>query len=486
MALSDMPSPLCADSVIDNIEVPTSPAAELLDSMHMAPVHRMPPEILSEIFMQCRDTAPFDSTIGAWGLYLDKTLFLLGKICSRWRIISLLTPRLWASFRLSVKRKHLKAHVIMAKTWLARAGTCALSIAVEDKDIKYFSSAPLIQVLLMHCDRWRNVYLCMPISDFRCLSPARNRIPQLQRLLVDVRCPNSPPPTETIDAFEYAPQLHSFNLVPNFPTSLFKVPYHQLKHSDLLRRDADDILKYLSLTPNLETCVVSPDVAESQHPPVLLLNLRYIHIIIGGDLGNFFDKLLFPNLHELSILLWNVPWTAIPQLTLFSRGSLHKFSFYSNPTNPRDGDMIKVLLAAPSLVELDLTGSSPRLMTKYFLSQFARHHHLQNAGAPQLLPALHTIKVDYTPSFFDMLAFAEAVQSRMAVNGADRASSEAASGAYLRTVQIRCFPAYNATESLNSVALSRLQQLRDIGLDLSIIYGRNVFGEFYMKPDMPK
>jgi len=372
----------------------------------------------------------------------------------------------------------------MAKTWLARAGTCALSIAVEnlyDKDIKYFSSAPLMQVLLMHCDRWRNVYLYMPISDFRCLSPARNRTPQLQRLLVDVHCPNSPPPTETIDAFEYAPQLHSFNLVSNFPTSLFKVPYHQLKHSDVPRRDADDILKYLSLTPNLETCVVSPDVSESQHPPVLLLNLRYIHIIIGGDLGNFFDRLLFPNLHELSIFLWNVPWTAIPQLiTFFSRGSLYKFSFYSNPTNlhPRDDDMIKVLLAAPSLVELDLTGSSPQLMTKYFLSQFARHRHLQNAGAPQLLPALHTIKVDYTPSFFDMLAFAEAVQSRMAVNGTDRASLEAAFGAYLRTVQIRCFPAYNATESLDSVALSRLQQLQDIGLDLSIIYGRNACGEF--------
>jgi hypothetical protein len=199
---------------------------------------------------------------------------------------------------------------------------------------------------------------------------------------------------------------------------------------------------------------------------------------IRGDLANLFDRLLLPKLRELSILLWNVPWTAISQLiSLFSRGSLEKFSFYSNPTNPHplDDDMIKVLQAASSLVQLDLTGSSPQCLTKSFLAQFTYHQQSENVNVPTLVPMLRCIMVDYTPSFFDILAFADAIQSRMMVDGTGQPFSEPGCR---WTVKIRCFPAYGATESLNSIALSRLQQLHDLGLDLSIIYGRNVFGEF--------
>jgi len=48
----------------------------------------MPPEILSKIFIQCQDTAPFDPTDRDGGVHLDKVPFLLGKICSRWRYVS--------------------------------------------------------------------------------------------------------------------------------------------------------------------------------------------------------------------------------------------------------------------------------------------------------------------------------------------------------------------------------------------------------------
>ena len=193
--------------------------------------------------------------------------------------------------------------------------------------------------------------------------------------------------------------------------------------------------------------------------------------------GTFFDRLILPMLRELYIWLWNIPWTGIPELiSLLSRGSLEKFKFYSNPTNrhPLSVDMIKVLLASPTIAELDLTGSSPQCMTESFLTRFAYNRHLENGNAPQLLPALHTIKVDYTRSFFDVLAFADAVQSRMAVNDTDVATS----GVCLKTVEMRCFAWFGATEPLDSIALSRLQQLQDLGLDLRIIYGRNVCGEF--------
>jgi hypothetical protein len=72
--------------------------------------------------------------------------------------------------------------------------------------------------------------------------------------------------TETRDIFEA--QLHGFNLVPNFPTSVSKVSYHQLKHSDFFGRDADEVLKYLNLTLNLYM------KSEWQHLSLLLRNLQ--------------------------------------------------------------------------------------------------------------------------------------------------------------------------------------------------------------------
>ena len=137
--------------------------------------------------------------------------------------------------------------------------------------------------------------------------------------------------------------------------------------------------------------------------------------------------------------------------------------------------MIKVLLAAPSLVELDLSGSSPQFMTESFLTQFAYHCKSEQVNVPQLLPRLHTIKVDYMPSFFDILAFIDAVQSWMMVNRTGGASQGTASAPRIRSVQIRWFPAYQVTEPFDSLALSRWQQLQDLGLDLSIIPGCGVF-----------
>jgi len=140
--------------------------------------------------------------------------------------------------------------------------------------------------------------------------------------------------TETRDIFEA--QLHGFNLVPNFPTSVSKVPDHQLEHFDFFGRDADEVLKYLNLTLNLETCIHEVQVATS-------IFVTSQSAIVIQDPCSFFDSLLLPTLRELSINLWNVSWTAMPQLiSLFSRSSLEKFTFYSNLTNrhPHDKDRL--------------------------------------------------------------------------------------------------------------------------------------------------
>jgi hypothetical protein len=51
--------------------------------------------------------------------------------------------------------------------------------------------------------------------------------------------------------------VHTFDLIM-VPPSLFKVPYYQLKHSDLSGLAPGGILQFLGLASHLETCKIDP------------------------------------------------------------------------------------------------------------------------------------------------------------------------------------------------------------------------------------
>ncbi|KAJ7914591.1 hypothetical protein B0H13DRAFT_1611404 [Mycena leptocephala] len=62
----------------------------------LSPVHRLPPDVLQEIFPASllKHRNPVTST---------KAPLILGRICSAWRTLTLLTPVLWASLHLPLQ-----------------------------------------------------------------------------------------------------------------------------------------------------------------------------------------------------------------------------------------------------------------------------------------------------------------------------------------------------------------------------------------------
>src|SRR5882672_9516402 len=106
----------------------------------VAPIRRLPPEVLSEIFLHYNDENNISD------LQLNTAPLLLGGVCSRWRTIALSTPRLWTSFALTIQPKYLKSDVMLAKTWLARAGTCPLTIRLASHGSYQNSMNPLMKV----------------------------------------------------------------------------------------------------------------------------------------------------------------------------------------------------------------------------------------------------------------------------------------------------------------------------------------------------
>ncbi|KAJ6537793.1 hypothetical protein B0H19DRAFT_962061, partial [Mycena capillaripes] len=89
----------------------------------LAPIRRIPTEILSEIFLCYVDLLGdkhecMDVKHGVW---------LLAHICSYWRVVALSTPELWTSCNFTCERACKNAHALV-RSWLHHAGNRPLSI----------------------------------------------------------------------------------------------------------------------------------------------------------------------------------------------------------------------------------------------------------------------------------------------------------------------------------------------------------------------
>ncbi|KIM80696.1 hypothetical protein PILCRDRAFT_9501 [Piloderma croceum F 1598] len=239
---------------------------------------------------------------------LNKVPLLLGGVCSRWRTIALSTLRLWNSFALTIQPKYLKSDTMMAKTWLARAGRCPLTIRLGSRGDYQNPMRLLMKVFLLHCEQWYDIHISTPLPVLESLRPAKSRLPRLQRLSLDVEL------YEPLHIFECAPRLQWLKLAWSLDPSMVKAPWSQIEYFDMGGCKIDRCLKLLHATSNLEMCVVNLMTSEPHlsHSSVQLLHLR--SMTVRGDPTYFFDELLLPQLHEISISSSENRWKATSQL----------------------------------------------------------------------------------------------------------------------------------------------------------------------------
>ncbi|KAJ7152914.1 hypothetical protein C8R46DRAFT_1228473 [Mycena filopes] len=109
-----------------------------------APVHRLPVELLGEIFLAClppdkytRANAKLAPLVVSW-------------VCTSWRNIALSLPKLWSSLALEPPHTHANdathcAYLCQARFWLARAGRRKLSLSLQPRRGLYGDSRAPIQ-----------------------------------------------------------------------------------------------------------------------------------------------------------------------------------------------------------------------------------------------------------------------------------------------------------------------------------------------------
>lgn len=431
----------------------------------LAPACRLPPEVVSEIFLHCMRPDRLHRGNFYYEMRLDKTPLLLAGICSRWRSIALSTRRLWTSIVLLIRPKYLRSDTALMKVWLARSGTCPLSLSLCSVGHFKNNMRSLMQVFLLHCERWENVYLDLSISIFNCLASAKNRLPRLQTLTLDFS-DELETSSETIDTFEAAPQLHSLMLAYSIEPASFLAPWSQLKHCDVhqISTNTDECLDLLRLTPNLEECslLVPSTISSHSHSTLQLPRLCILSIKTYKGHSDIIGTLQLPMLTQLTINLHDLTQDVSLQLVnLLSHCSLEKFSFSTELPPSHDDLLTQTLHAMPSLVELSFGECGSKHMTIAFLKSFARNH---SSALPNLVPKLRKVTIKCRWSYFDILAFADAIESRI--------SLDKTCDLGLQTVLISVDESSMGSEAMASDSVARIRQLRHIGLDIKFYHLR--------------
>ncbi|THV01388.1 hypothetical protein K435DRAFT_655326, partial [Dendrothele bispora CBS 962.96] len=107
----------------------------------LAPVRKLPNEILVEIFMLLVDARP----------NFDPPVFV--KVCKRWFSLALSTPRLW-----SISPLYIDQTLIQVKQWLRLSRTIPLHITLQsDQMTRTSHREQILQEVFAHSTRWKSL-----------------------------------------------------------------------------------------------------------------------------------------------------------------------------------------------------------------------------------------------------------------------------------------------------------------------------------------
>jgi hypothetical protein len=99
----------------------------------------------------------------------------------------------------------------LVTTWLSRSGGSSLSITLNGNNVR-----PILDVILLHCDRWQHIDLCIPPETLQCFEQASNHFDRLETLQIgsnSFHIETFHPPRRI---FESAPKLRTLSLKSGF------------------------------------------------------------------------------------------------------------------------------------------------------------------------------------------------------------------------------------------------------------------------------
>nr|GAT54546.1 predicted protein [Mycena chlorophos] len=327
-----------------------------------APIHKLPPELLLEIFqwIQAAETTQ-GPALGPYGTPLPMWQNSIGGVCYRWHQFLASESRFWTVFQARAIRPALipyAAHVV--SRCLSRSGTRSLRFSVEVCHERA-AHERILEPLLRNAERWQDatLFLTSLPRDLAQLANLKNRVPRLVSL--DIRYGFQG--LETLDAFENAPMLHNVSCDLYMP----RLPWRQLRRVKFLFQFLDNVpsLRFLSqVSRDCQVEIVAAGMPAIDRPnpgltsplPVFdsgILSLRLTFPILHIPVHTFFTLFRCPDLRTLA--LQGPPrkrnWSRLGIQTLLRRSPM-LVTLTLWKVHITDGELLACLRATPLLEEL--------------------------------------------------------------------------------------------------------------------------------------
>ncbi|KAK7060815.1 hypothetical protein VNI00_000548 [Paramarasmius palmivorus] len=421
----------------------------------LAPVHRLPPEILVQVFVECCDENELRQKF-------VPPAYAISRVCGRWRELALSTPRLWSSLMINFYNWKGQGSRLASLTqeFIDRSRTMPLTLdlnfgdAWDAEDVGHI--VPALDGLKGHCTRWQSVELDLVpwIMDSQLVDIMRN-VPTLEHLGL------------SSDGFDLEPEFtNNFGTMPSLQSlvvpSIFSspnqlaIPWWQLKKLELRCTTIRGIMAFIASSTNLEHLTLSGDyltdgVIQGNFTIAPNLQSLELHPSRPENLPQFFDHVTLPKLSSLEI------WGSLPLgpgahpvydmtsvMDLVSRSSCQITSLLFSWMKCPEGQVVSLIRRMPSLSTLEIVEmlDSNSIVCSTFLNQL--HMDLDDPSQPCLLPdlsELHLSELHLSVHFkgLDTRALLDMLSSRcISVSGTGPSyTSSIAKGLKLVSVRVR-------------------------------------------------
>ncbi|KAJ7189075.1 hypothetical protein C8R46DRAFT_34590 [Mycena filopes] len=393
----------------------------------VAPVRRLPNELLAEIFDMCAPegqevvsaTTPNQEVKRVTKRYLLQ----FAEVCSHWHSVALGTPNLWSLIVLNTAMwrdsgQSLKTLLNVLTSSLQRGGECALTlqVAVRHRDDEH----SILRLLSEHSRRWSRVSLWIDPQSFPHLSRAKGALDRLGFLQLVSRTPRGEIHTAS-NIFQIAPRLSEVWLAA-WRAPLPILPWNQLSFASLglYAGWAPESMQILRLLPKSATLSIRTSTLSTPQPPILSnIGKLTVELVTAARsrpiLGVLFQSLTLPRLGVFCLVRSGFfpRWEQGPFLDFASRSSLQTTltSLRIDVVIITTHELLECLAALPSLEELFIADcdddSDPALLSDHLL-------HMLTDGSDDtcLVPSLSFLQ--FTSRFtFDNNLFWDFIASRV-------------------------------------------------------------------------
>ncbi|KAJ6554894.1 hypothetical protein DFH09DRAFT_1165833 [Mycena vulgaris] len=377
--------------------------------MAIAPIHKLPAELLVEIFRLATDHASFTRK------HAINKIHALSQVCAYWRRLAHTTPQLWTvshGMTMTLRATPTDSCIAGAKSWLERSAPLPvpvyLCISGQGSDPR-----TLMDVLISAAHRWEQA--TFELDSLAVLSRIPpNALKALQSLTLDSQDKQSHP---TVVTFLTAPRLRHLTLASR-QTVLLSMPWSQLTDISVTnpspRLCVDALLQCTNIVSakfDTRAWPALPDLSEIGITTLSRLETLNFTVSTSGGLEehfmSFFACLALPTLKELNLdLNIDLIWPSL-EFTQFQARTPNIERMSIENSRMRSSDLLAVLRHAPSLTELRMD-----CCMKSFDDTLLAGLQYSEGNILHLAPRLKTISFSVFASNFEEDALDAMIQSR--------------------------------------------------------------------------